>query len=153
LTPLAVIPEREAVKFRRLSFKDGDYAKLAEYHKFLFVGDMVGIVAELGGEVIGAGVFNTFSKNSCFAHLFVRDPAAFHEGLLERCCMLAYVELGVGKVIVRLPESNEKIVKSAKRGGFTLLFRLPDGNDVGDDYLFFELNREDCSYLPNEFRR
>jgi RimJ/RimL family protein N-acetyltransferase len=152
LNNLAVVPQYAKTQFRRMSFKDGDFARMRGHHNFIFVGDMVGIIAELDGEVIGAATFGSFSANSCFMHLWIGNPVAFYDGILEAAFNLAFVEMGVGIVIARLYESNTKVVGCAKTAGFELVFRLKDGAGVGDDYLFYALKREDCKYLSDKSR-
>lgn len=140
-----------SVTFRAMESQD-DWMWFKTRTSVIYCEDTVGIVAMRNGDIAAMCVFDSFSPFSCNVHLAIDDVAAIRAGLFTQVALYAYVTRGCERMFGLVPSNNEKALKLDKHIGFTEVSRVPRalGKDV--DYIVMCLEREDCRWLPAQFK-
>jgi hypothetical protein len=111
--------------------------------------DTRGIVArDDHGDIAAICTIDTWSPNSCQMHIWIKNPMVLRRGFVEEVFGFVFGS-GRNKVICVMPSNNYAVIKFNRKIGFTELFRIKDGYDVGIDYVITELKREDCRYIDH----
>ena len=114
--------------------------------------DTKGIIAEADGEIIGACVADSWTHTSVMIHQAIDRPMLLRHRWLEEIAFWVFV-VGRRKVMYALvPSDNDKAYKLDLNIGFKELIRLKEAAMDGVDLILMELRREDCRWLPEEYR-
>ena len=118
------------------------------------VEDSQGIVAyeDTTGKIAGIVVMDSWTPSGCQTHFAIDNPICIRRGLF---CEVAYHIHVVCKrrfIFGLIPANNDKAYKFDIKMGFEEVARVPDGFDIGVDYIVVRLAKEDNSWLPKEFR-
>ena len=108
--------------------------------------DTKGIVAERDGEVVAVYVFDNWSHNSVQCHQWVGDPLVFKAGLHKVAAQYIFGDCDRGIMVGLVPANNDKARRLNEHYGFREAYRLPDGYEVGIDYIVYVMRAEDCPY-------
>jgi hypothetical protein len=136
-------------------FMDGtrDWAWINKQVRLLRVEDTTGIVAVNSdtGELIGACVMDSWTKNAVQCHLTITNMMAVRHGFINRIADYVFTECDRKLIIGLVPARNEKALKLDKHIGFTVKTVFEDVFEDGSDYVIMELKRENCPYwVPNK---
>lgn len=99
------------------------------------------------GEILGAVAFDLWTKNSCYAHVCVKNNAAGRRLIAEA---LPYAFRHVDVLLGTTRASNARANVLAKRLGFEITHVTLDGWEKGEALLHWELRRENCRYLKQD---
>jgi hypothetical protein len=112
--------------------------------------DTKGITAvDDGGNVAAICTVDSWSPNSCQMHLWIGNPMVLRRRFREEVFNYVFIKCGRQKVICVMPGNNKAILNFNRKMGFTELFRIKDGHEVGVDFVITELNKEDCRYIDH----
>jgi hypothetical protein len=111
--------------------------------------DMNGIVAYRDDRIVAGILLESWSKNSVTIHIRVDDPMVFKHGFAEECFRYIFVDSGRGVLIGVTPSNNRRALKFNAHMGLTEIYRIPDGYDVGIDYVVQQLRKENCRYIEH----
>ena len=111
------------------------------------------VVDEETGELFAAALFNSWTKTSVCVHQYIKNPFVLKHGFYELIAEYVYVHNGRAIMYGVVPSTNEKALKVDKNIGFEEVARLKDAVDFGVDMVVLELRKENCRFLPEEYRR
>lgn len=109
--------------------------------------DTDGIVAVRGDQLLAAAIFDSFSANSCLAHIVVKDPMVLRHGFLETGFRFVFEFKNRGLMTGLTPADNEAALRFNKKIGFREVYRIPEGYRVGIDYVLQEMRKDECRWL------
>lgn len=140
------------MKFKPMDLKEEWHWFKARTHVILCE-DTQGIVAvnEQGG-IAGIVVFDTWTPTSVNVHMAIDNPLCIRHGIFTEVSIHAYIRNGKKRLFGLVPSNNEKALRLDRKIGFTEVARVPDALDDGVDYIVMRLDKEDCRWLPEEFR-
>ncbi len=116
--------------------------------------DSQGIIAYDDNDEICAGaVFDTFTVDSCCAHIAVDRPIAIRRGFLHEIARHLFIVCGRKRIFGQVPSTNEKALKFDLHIGFEEVARIPDSIATGVDTIIIRMDKEGCRWLPEELRR
>ena len=107
----------------------------------------MGFIAYRGKRIVAAIVLDSWTANSCTAHIAIEDPLVLRHGFLELGCDFIFNHANRGVVIGLVPANNHKALKFDKHIGFKEVYRIKDGYAVDVDYVILEMRRESCRWL------
>lgn len=139
------------VKIRALQSGDWEWIKLRAAP--VLCEDTDGIVAVRGDDLVAAAVFDSWSENSCLAHVVIEDPLVIRHGFLYWGFRLAFEFKDRGLVTGLTPADNAEALKFNKHLGFREVYRIPEGYKRGIDYVLQEMRRDECRWLHSKFKR
>ena len=118
------------------------------------VKDTQGIVAyeDTTGEIAGVVVMDSWTASGCQTHFAIDNPICIRRGLFNEVARHVYVTCGRRYIFGLIPANNEKAHKFDLKMGFKEVARVPDGYDIGIDYIVVRMSREECRWLPQELR-
>jgi hypothetical protein len=116
--------------------------------------DSGGVVAyDMDKQTIIAGaVWDSFTIDACNVHIAIDNPMAIRRGFLSEVAMWVYVKLGRKRMFGLVPGNNEKALRFDKHIGFTEVCRIPDAIEEGVDYVVLRMKKEECRWLPPEYK-
>ena len=115
--------------------------------------DTTGFIALRGNQIVAAVAFDSWTENSCLAHIAIEDPFVLRHGLLELAFDFTFHHAGRGIVYGMTPANNLKALRFNKKIGFKELYRLQNGYKVDVDYVLQEMRRENCRWIAPEYRQ
>lgn len=115
--------------------------------------DTQGVVAVRGDRLVAAAVFDSWSPNSCLAHIAMEDPMVLRWGLLKWAFRLVFVYNNRNLVTGLTPADNEKALRFNKHIGFREVYRVPEGYKPGVDYVLQEMTKAECRWLDLPAKR
>ena len=115
--------------------------------------DTDGLVAVRDGALVAALIFDSFSYNSCHAHVVIKDPLVIRAGLLYWAFNYAYNIRGVNLVTGLTPADNTEALRFARKVGFKEVYRVPEGYKPGVDYVLQEMRKDECRWLHQKLKR
>ncbi len=140
------------MRFKPLESKE-EWAWFQRRTRVILCEDTQGIVAvsEQGG-ILGAAVFDTWTPSSVNVHMALGSPIPIRHGFFAEVAVHAFVRGGKKRMFGLVPSNNAKAIKLDQHIGFREVARVPDALDDGVDYIVMRLDKEDCRWLPEEFR-
>lgn len=115
--------------------------------------DTCGVTACDGfdGRIFGVALFDQLTPNSAQCHIAITHPMkALRAGLLNAAGEYIFNDRGRNIVYGLVPASNDKALKFNENIGFKQIMRLPDGFDIGVDYVLMEMTRAACRWLKKD---
>lgn len=109
--------------------------------------DTTGIIAVRDGARVAAAVFDSWSSNSCLAHLIIQDPLVLRHGFLHQAFRFVFLTRNRGMMTGLTPANNLKALKLNKHIGFREVYRIPDGHKRGVDSVLQIMTRDECRWL------
>ena len=109
--------------------------------------DTTGIIAVRNGIRVAAAVFDSWSPNSCLAHLIIQDPFVLRHGFLHQAFRLVFITRDRGLMTGLTPANNRKALALNKHIGFREVYRIPDGHKPGIDSVLQIMIRDECRWL------
>lgn len=109
--------------------------------------DTKGIVVVRDGARVAAAVFDSWSPNSCLAHLIIQDPFVIRHGFLHEAFKFVFLTHGRELMTGLTPADNLKALKLNKHIGFRELCRIPNGHKPGIDSVLQIMTRAECRWL------
>ena len=100
------------------------------------------------GELLAAGIADTFSYSACNVHLIIKNPLVLRHGFFEEVFNYIFNTCDRAVVVGIVPGHNKKALKLNKHLGYSELCRIKDGFKLGTDYVILELRKEDCRWIP-----
>lgn len=108
------------------------------------------ISREKDGKLLGGVIFTLFTGASISTHVASFDPCWVDRDLVWIVFNYAFEQLGVGKIICRIPASNRKAIEFGYKLGFMLETRISDVFPDGDQ-LIISMRRENCRWLKRGY--
>ena len=130
---------------RELEARDWEWIKLRASP--ILCDDTTGIVAEREGGLVAAVVFDSFSQNSCLAHVVIEDPMILRHHFLNYAFQLAFTLKDVGVVLGLTPADNKEALRFNSKIGMKEVYRIKDGYKLGIDFVLQQMRREECKWL------
>lgn len=109
--------------------------------------DTTGIVAVRKDTRVAAAVFDSWSPNSCLAHLIIQDPFVLRHGFLHEAFKFVFLTKGRGLMTGLTPANNLKALKLNRHIGFREVCRIPDGHKPGIDSVLQIMTRDECRWI------
>ena len=100
-------------------------------------------------EVCAICTLDSWSPNSVQMHLWIGNPMVMRRGFAEEVFGFIFGDAGRNKALCVMPGNNEKVINFNRKMGFTELFRIEDGYDIGTDLVISELKKENCRYIDH----
>lgn len=116
--------------------------------------DTQGIVAydDETGAISGIVVMDSWTKSGCQAHFAIDNAMCIRRGLFNEVARHIYVDCGLEYIFGLIPANNEKAHKFDLKMGFKEVARIPDGYDIGVDYIVVRMSRAECRWAPKELQ-
>lgn len=115
--------------------------------------DSQGVVGydEKGNLQCGA-VFDSFTNDACSVHLAILNPMVIRHGFLDELARHLFVTCKRQRIFGLVPSNNAKALKLNKHLGWREVARIPDAIRLGVDYVVMRMDKEECKWLPKEFK-
>jgi L-amino acid N-acyltransferase YncA len=115
--------------------------------------DFRGIEAtDAAGRIRGFVAYCNWTKTAVQLHIAVEAPSVWR-ALLRPALEYPFVECGRRVLLGLIAASNKRSARFARAVGFRDVARIRDGWDVGEDFVLFQLRREDCRFVLSDERR
>ena len=116
----------------------------------IFCDDTRGILAldEDTGKVLAVCVMDQWTVNSCQTHIAIKNPWVIRHGFMHEVASYIFEVSKRKKIFGLTPSNNKKAIKFNKHIGFREIGRLPEAYDDGVDYIVYQMDKEDCKFLP-----
>ena len=103
--------------------------------------------------VRGVFLFERYTgvNGSIHAHWAGRDPMWLKGYMLTLVFMYAFDQLGCRKIFGEVKAKDARVRRIDEKLGFREVARL-EGYFPEDDLIVYELNKQDCVFLPDEFK-
>ncbi len=118
------------------------------------VKDTQGIVAyeNTTGNIAGMVVMDSWTPSGCQTHFAIDNPICIRRGLFREVAHHIHVVCNRRYIFGLIPANNEAAHKFDLKMGFEEVARIPEGYDIGVDYIVVRLAKENNRWLPNEFK-
>lgn len=118
------------------------------------VQDSQGIVAyeDTTGKIAGIVVMDSWTPSGCQAHFAIDNPICIRRGLFREVAIHIHVTCERPYIFGLIPANNEAAYRFDIKMGFEEVARIPEGFDIGVDYIVVRLAKEDNRWLPKEYR-
>lgn len=113
--------------------------------------DTTGLVAMQGKEILGGVAFDSWSHNSCLAHISIRDPRVTRR-LIRAGCDFVFHYADCGVMTGLTPANNERALRLNRGIGLLEVYRIREGYAKGIDYVLQEMRRKDCRWIEPVYR-
>ncbi len=135
------------VAFRAMT--DLDWLWIKARAKPIRCEDTQGIMAYEGesGKVLAGCALDSFTVTSCLSHMAIDNPNVLRHGFLQALAWHIFVTCGRTNVMGIVPSTNDRALKFNRHIGFREVSRIPDGYDVGIDYVVMQMTRDECKWL------
>jgi hypothetical protein len=121
-----------------------DFAWLMQHADCRLTSEAHGMKAvDAAGRLHGVVAFDSFTSNSCQAHMAVASPIAWRR-LLPECFRFVFETLKLGVGLAIICSTNERSLRMVRSLGFRELVRIRDVYGAGRDMVVSEIRREDC---------
>lgn len=104
------------------------------------------------GKIHGMAGFDGWTANSVVVSIALDNPGAFRH-LVHAIFEFAFVQARRGVVLATVKGSNTRSRKLCEHVGFREVYKIRDGVDVGEDLILFEMRREECRWIAEEYRK
>lgn len=94
-----------------------------------------------------AALYEDWSATSCVMSVIIDNPMVLRHGFLETAFHFVFNTSGRIKAFARIASKNKRSLNFVKKLGFTQVAVLEDGCELGNDWIIFELKKEDCRYI------
>lgn len=119
-----------------------------------FRDDAKGIGGAIGGELVGAFVFDQFSSQSCFASIASDGSKRWmSRKFVVHGMAYPFLQCGFKRLNVLISERNANSIRFCLHFGGVLEGRLREAGPDDEDMLIFGVLRRDCPYLPENKTR
>ena len=141
------------IKFRPLT-EPNDWDWIHQRAHPMAVKDTQGIVAyeDTTGKIAGIVVMDSWTPSGCQTHFAIDNPICIRRGLFREVAIHIHVVCNRQYIFGLIPADNEHAHKFDLKMGFEEVARIPEGYDIGIDYIVVRLAKEDNRWLPKEFR-
>ena len=118
------------------------------------VKDTQGIVAyeDTTGKIAGIVIMDSWTPSGCQTHFAIDNPICIRRGLFREVAHHIHVVCNRRYIFGLIPANNEAAHKFDLKMGFEEVARIPEGYDIGVDYIVVRLAKEDNRWLAPEFR-
>jgi|TARA_R110000787_G_scaffold62155_1_gene140750 hypothetical protein len=118
------------------------------------VDDSQGIVAyeDTTGEIGGIVIMDSWTPSGCQTHFAIDNPICIRRGLFREVALHIHVAHNRRYIFGLIPANNKKAHQFDLKMGFKEVARIPEGFDIGVDYIVVRLAKEENRWLPKEFR-
>lgn len=136
------------VYFRALS--SDEWPRWAEQAQCVLCEDTKGMVAETDkGVPLAAAIFDNWTYTSCNIHIVIEKPIVLKHGFLNEIGNYIFNTCGRIMLLGCTPANNVKALKFNKHAGMKEVYRLKDGYDVGIDYVFTQMLKDECKWIDH----
>ena len=120
----------------------------------MMVKDTQGIVAydNKSGKIAGIVVMDSWTPSGCQTHFAIENPMCIRAGLFREVAIHIHVTCGRRYIFGLIPANNDKAHKFDLKMGFKEVARVPEGYDIGVDYIVVRLAKEENRWLPDEYK-
>ncbi len=94
-----------------------------------------------------AVLYEDWTATSCTMSVIIDNPMVLRHNFLETAFHFVFNTSNRIKVFARIASKNKRSLSFVKRLGFTQVAILEDGCDLENDWIIFELKKEDCRYI------
>ena len=105
-----------------------------------------------GDRIVAMVGYDGWMPGACQVHLAVEHPAALRH-LLRHGFELPFVRLGLVSLIGPVEARNGASIRLVRHLGFKLIHRGRGWLGRGRDLCLFEMRREDCRFLSDNWRK
>ena len=132
-----------------LPLKSDYWPQVQEDIKCIQMADTCGVIAieKDSGELLAAGVADTFSYTGCQVHMLIKNPLILRHKWLEAVFGYIFETCNRHVIVGLVPGDNKKAIKLNKHVGYKEVYRIKGGFNVGVDYVIMEMRREDCRWI------
>ena len=118
------------------------------------VKDTQGIVAyeNTTGEIAGIVIMDSWTPSGCQTHFAIDNPICIRRGLFREVAIHIHITCNRRYIFGLIPANNDKAHKFDLKMGFEEVARIPEGYDIGVDYIVVRLAKETNRWLPEEMR-
>lgn len=118
------------------------------------VKDTQGIVAydDATRKIAAIVVMDSWTPSGCQTHFAIDNPMAIKRGLFREVAIHIHVVCDRRYIFGLIPANNDAAHKFDLKMGFEEVARIPEGYDIGVDYIVVRLAKEDNRWLPDEFK-
>ena len=118
------------------------------------VKDTQGIVAyeNTTGNIAGVVVMDSWTPSGCQTHFAIDNPICIRRGLFREVAHHIHVVCNRRYIFGLIPANNEAAHKFDLKMGFEEVARIPEGYDIGVDYIVVRLAKENNRWLSDEFK-
>lgn len=134
----------------------------APWMHFPWIIERAGVVASAGfraiealgndGRIHGMMGYDSWTDNSVVMSIALDNPACFRS-LVTAGFEYPFIQADKGVALCTIRATNSRSVRLTERVGFKLACRVRDGIAVGEDMLLYEMRREDCLWIPEQYRK
>ncbi len=119
------------------------------------VKDSQGIVAyeSTTGKIAAIVIMDSWTPSGCQTHFAIDNPIAIRRGLFREVAIHIHITSGRRYIFGLIPANNEYAHRFDLKMGFVEVARIPEGYDIGVDYIVVRLAKEDNRWLPREFKK
>ncbi len=120
----------------------------------MWVKDTQGIVAyeNTTGNIAGMVVMDSWTPSGCQTHFAIDNPICIRRGLFREVAHHIHVVCNRRYIFGLIPANNEAAHKFDLKMGFEEVARIPEGYDIGVDYIVVRLAKENNRWLSDEFK-
>ncbi len=118
------------------------------------VKDTQGIVAydDATGKIAAIVVMDSWTPSGCQTHFAIDNPMAIKRGLFREVAIHIHITCNRRYIFGLIPANNDAAHKFDLKMGFEEVARIPEGYDIGVDYIVVRLAKEDNRWLPDQFK-
>lgn len=134
----------------------------APWMHYPWIIERAGVTASMGfraieaigndGRIHGMMGYDSWTDNSVVMSIALENPACFRH-LIHDAFIYPFIQCGKGVVLCTVRATNERSRKLTEHVGFRLAHRVKDGIAVGEDLLLYEMRREECRWIPAQYRK
>ena len=140
------------IRFKPLNHPD-EWQWIMDRAHPMAVKDTQGIVAyEDSGKIAGIVVMDSWTPSGCQTHFAIDNPLCIRAGLFREVAVHIHHTCGRRYIFGLIPANNEKAHRFDLKMGFKEVARVPEGYDIGVDYIVVRMSREENPWLPDEYK-
>ena len=140
------------MKLAYRAFHPSDWTWINSRIHILGVEDTAGLMAvdTETNKLVAAVIFDNWTPNSAQVHMVVDKPMVVRHGFVEAVFEFAFIQCKLNYLYGFVPEDNTMALKVNRHLGFTEKIRMPDAWAKGVDYIFMEMKKDNCKYIPEQ---
>jgi hypothetical protein len=110
--------------------------------------DSQGLVAyDKEGKILACAVTDSFTVDSCNAHIAIDNPLVIRAGFIDAICEYAFGTRDKKRIFVLVASTNAKALRFVMHLGFREITRVPDAIKDGVDYVILRMDRTGCRWF------